>query len=239
MALWKPKAQALKDFALSLSCQGKMTQNPSLYTKKSRPLRPRFVRCWWWWSEGLNIYRIQAPAYNSYRFHSFPLLPCLNWGDSSKACRSFHQRAFDSAARSFFGTLTFLVYDDEEVSKQCSPWKGLSNSVLSFAHGIASGDLDLPNATRHHESETEDVLQATHWMHSMTAHTQGILWKMIEPRSRGWLCRSLAWKPEIPYFFVIMAKSRKGQFFGVIDQKSPWRIEKMVKPNRLVPKQKA
>ena len=31
------------------------------------------------------IYRIRAPAYNSYRFHSFPLLPCLNWGDSSKA----------------------------------------------------------------------------------------------------------------------------------------------------------
>ena len=66
--------------------------------------------------------------------------------------------------------------------------------MLSFAHGIASEDLDRPNACRHHESETniqtEDVLQATHWMHSMTAHTQGILWKMIEPRSRGWLCCS-------------------------------------------------
>ena len=34
------------------------------------------------------IHRIQTPAYNSYRFHSFPLLPCLKWGDSSKACRS-------------------------------------------------------------------------------------------------------------------------------------------------------
>ena len=25
-------------------------------------------------------------------------------------------------------------------------------------------------------------------MHSMTAHTRGILWKIIEPRSRSWLC---------------------------------------------------
>ena len=67
----------------------------------------------------------------------------------------------------------------------------LSNSVLSFARGIASEDLDRPNARRHHESETnvqtEDV-QATHWMHSMTAHTRGIVWKMIESRSHGWRC---------------------------------------------------
>ena len=56
MALWKPKAQAAKDFALSLSYQGEMTQNPSpdvvrpsMYTKENRPLRPRFVRCWGWW----------------------------------------------------------------------------------------------------------------------------------------------------------------------------------------------
>ena len=239
MALWKPKAQALKDFALSLSCQGKMTQNPSLYTKKSRPLRPRFVRCWWWWEWRLEY--IQNTS-TSIQFISFPFISppsMLKLRGFQQGLSVFPSTSIRFSHRSFFGTLTFLVYDDEEVSKQCSPWKGLSNSVLSFAHGIASGDLDLPNATRHHESETEDVLQATHWMHSMTAHTQGILWKMIEPRSRGWLCRSLAWKPEIPYFFVIMAKSRKGQFFGVIDQKSPWRIEKMVKPNRLVPKQKA
>ena len=68
----------------------------------------------------------------------------------------------------------------------------LSNSVLSFAPGIASEDLDRPNAWRHHESETnvqtEDVLQATHWMHSMTAHTRAIVWKIIESRSRGWRC---------------------------------------------------
>ena len=32
------------------------------------------------------IYRIQAPSYNSFHFHSFPLLPCLNWGDSRKVC---------------------------------------------------------------------------------------------------------------------------------------------------------
>ena len=45
---------------------------------------------------------------------------------------------------------------------------------------------------RHHESEThvqtEDVLQATHWMHAMTAHSRGIAWKMSGSRSRGWLC---------------------------------------------------
>ena len=68
----------------------------------------------------------------------------------------------------------------------------LSNSVFPFARGIASEDLDRANAWRHHESETnvqtEDVLQTTHWMHSMTAHTRGIVWKMIESRSRGWLC---------------------------------------------------
>ena len=75
--------------------------------------------------------------------------------------------------------------------KECLPWNVLSNSVLSFARGIASEDLDRPNARRHHESETnvqtEDV-QATHWMHSMTAHTRGIVWKMIEFRSHGWRC---------------------------------------------------
>ena len=90
------------------------------------------------------------------------------------------------------GTLTLLVYQDEEVSKECLPWNVLSNSVLSCARGIASEDLDRPNAWRHHESETnlqrEDVLQATHWMHSITAHSRGIVWKMIESRSRGWLC---------------------------------------------------
>ena len=90
------------------------------------------------------------------------------------------------------GTLTFLVYEDEEVSKECLPWNVLSNSVLSFARGIASEDIDRPNAWRHHESETnlqrEDVLQATYWMHSITAHSPGIVWKMIESRSYGWLC---------------------------------------------------
>ena len=68
----------------------------------------------------------------------------------------------------------------------------LSNSVLSFGRGIASEDLDRSNARRHHESETnvqtEEVLQATHWMHSMTAHTPGIVWKMIESRSHSWRC---------------------------------------------------
>ena len=90
------------------------------------------------------------------------------------------------------GTLTFLVCEDEEVSKECLPWNVLSNSVLVFVRGVASEDLDRPNAWRHHESETNvqtaEVLQATHWMHYMAAHTQGIVWKMIESRSRSWLC---------------------------------------------------
>ena len=90
------------------------------------------------------------------------------------------------------GTLTFLVCEDEEVSKECLPWNVLSNSVLVFVRGVATEDLDRPNAWRHHESETNvqtaEVLQATHWMHYMAAHTQGIVWKMIESRSRSWLC---------------------------------------------------
>ena len=93
------------------------------------------------------------------------------------------------------GTLTFLVYEDEEVSKECLPWNVPSNSVLSFARGIASEDLDYldrQNTWRHHESETdfqtEDVLQATHWMHSIPARSRGIVSKMIESRSHGWLC---------------------------------------------------
>ena len=120
-------------------------------------------------------------------------LPCLNWGDSSKVCMDTSVVFPSATAPSWYTDL--LVNEDEEVSKECLHWNGLSNSVLSFAHGIASEDLGRPNAWRHHESEThvqredaEDVLQATHWMHSMTAHTRGILWKMIEPRSRGWLC---------------------------------------------------
>ena len=60
-------------------------------------------------SEGLNIYRIHAPAYNSYRFHSFPLLPCLNWRDSSRLVWirwwSFHQ-AFDAATPCYADLLT-------------------------------------------------------------------------------------------------------------------------------------
>ena len=68
----------------------------------------------------------------------------------------------------------------------------LSNSVFFFARGVASVDLDRPNARRHHESETNvqtaEVLQASHWMHSKAARTQGIVWKMIESRSRSWLC---------------------------------------------------
>ena len=203
MALWKPKAQAAKDFALSLSCQGKMTQNPSadvvrpsMYTKKSRPFRPRFVKCWWWWWEWRLEY-IQNTC-TSIQFISFPFIS----PPSMLKLKGFQQGLSEyvdglsinqhSMQPQLLATLTF------------SPWKGLSNSVLSFAHGIASEDLD-PNAWRHHESETnvqtEDDLQATHWMPSMTAHTQGILWKMTEPRSRGWLCCSLAWKPEIPCFF--------------------------------------
>ena len=139
-------------------------------------------------SEGLNrrIYRIQAQAYNSYHFPSFHAqtegIPArFVW---IRRC-SFHQQLLP-------GTLTFLVYEDEEVSKECLPWSVLSNSVLSFARCVASEDLDRPNAWRHHESETnvqtEDVLQATHWMHSMTTHTRGIVWKIIESRSHGWRC---------------------------------------------------
>ena len=59
-------------------------------------------------------------------------------------------------------------------------------SVLSFARGIASEDLDHPNVWRLHESEThvqtqhpEDVLQGTQWMHSMTAQTRGICGKWL------------------------------------------------------------
>ena len=154
-------------------------------------------------SEGLNIQNTST----SIQFISFPFIS----PPSMLKLRGFQQgfsgyvMVFPSSHSMPSWYADFLVYDDEEVSKEFSPWKGLSNSVLSFAHGIASEDLDHPNAWRHHESETnvqtEDVLQATHWMHSMTAHTQGILWKMIEPRSRGWLCCSLAWKPEIPFFF--------------------------------------
>ena len=76
------------------------------------------------------------------------------------------------------GTLTFLVCEDMEVSKESLPWNVLSNSVLFFARGVASEDLDRPNAWRRHESETnvqtQEVLQATHWMHYMAARTQGI-----------------------------------------------------------------
>ena len=107
-------------------------------------------------------------------------------------------RVFQQGLYGYVGGLSishssfFLVYEDEEVSRERLPWNVLSNSALSFAHGIASQDLDRPNTWRHHESETnvqtEDVLQTTHCVHSMTAHTRGILWKMIEPRSRSWLC---------------------------------------------------
>ena len=80
------------------------------------------------------------------------------------------------------GTLTFLVYEDEEVSKECLPWNVLSISVLSVARGIASEDLDRPNEWRHHESETnvqtEDV-QATHWMHSMTTTPEVLCGKLL------------------------------------------------------------
>ena len=172
-----------------------MTQNPSpdvvrpsMYTKKSRPLRPRFVRCWWWWE-----WRLEYTS-TSIQFISFPFIS----PPSMLKLRAFQQGlsgyvdglSVKHSMQPLLATLTF------------SPWK-LSNSVLSFA-GIASEDLE-PNAWRRHESETnvqtEDDLQATHWMHSMTAHTQGILWKTIEHKSRGWLCCSLAWKPEVPFFF--------------------------------------
>ena len=161
-------------------------------------------------SEGLNIQNTST-SIQLIQFISFPFIlpPSMLKLRGFQQGPSINERSMQP--QPLLGTLTFLVFEDEEVSKECLPWKGLSNSVLSFAHGIASEDLDHPNAWRHHESETnvqtEDVLQATDWMHSMTAHAQGILWKMIEPGSRGWLCSSLAWKPEIPFFFVIKAKS--------------------------------
>ena len=134
-------------------------------------------------SEGLNIQNTST----SIQFISFPFIS----PSSMLKLKGFQQ--------GLSGYVDGLSINEHSMQPQLlatltfSPWKGLSNSVLSFAHGIASEDLD-PNAWRHHESETnvqtEDDLQATHWMHSMTAHTQGILWKMIEPRSRGWLCCS-------------------------------------------------
>ena len=176
-----------------------MTQNPSLDvvrpsidTKKSRPLRPPFWDVGRDKSEGLNR-RIEYKHQHTIHIISPPSMPKL---------RGFQQGLYGyvdvlSISENLMqpqllpGTLTFLVYEDEEVPKECLPWNVLSNSVLSFARGIASEDLDRPNAWRHHESETnvqtEDV-QATHWMHSMTAHTRGIVWKMIESRSHGWRC---------------------------------------------------
>ena len=127
------------------------------------------------------------------------------------------------------GTLTFLVYEDEEVSKECSPWKGLSDSILSFAHGIASKDLDRPNAWRHHESETnvqtDDALQATHWMDSMTAHAQGILWKMIEPRSRGWLCCS---RKQMLSNFVSSKRWKRLSLRKRFTQRCPLRLQRAI-----------
>ena len=200
-----------------------MTQNPSpdvvrpsMYTKKSRPLRHRFVRCWWWWEWRLEYteYKHQyKPAYNSYRFHSFPLLPCLNWGHSSKACRSFHQRAFDAAtAPSWYADLLGI-------------WRwGSLKAVLALKgavkfrtflclHRIRGFRPPKSMETSWKWSKCSNRRCSSgnrqpHWMHSMTAHTQGILWKMIEPRSRGWLCCSLTWKPKIPLFLLVMAKSR-------------------------------
>ena len=190
MALWKPEAQLAKDFAFSPSCQGKMTQNPStdvvrpsIYTKKNGHIAPVLWDVGGDGSEGLNIQNTST----SIQFISFPFIS----PSSMLKLKGFQQ--------GLSGYVDGLSINEHSMQPQLlatltfSPWKGLSNSVLSFAHGIASEDLD-PNAWRHHESETnvqtEDDLQATHWMHSMTAHTQGILWKMIEPRSRGWLCCS-------------------------------------------------
>ena len=110
---------------------------------------------------------------------------------------------------------------------QRSALKGLSNSVLSFAHGIASEDLDRPNACRHHESETnvqtEDALQATHWMHSMTAHTQAILWKMIEPRSRGWVCCS---RKQMLSKFISSKRWKRQSLRKRFKQRCPLRLQR-------------
>ena len=200
-----------------------MTQNPSpdvvrpsMHTKKSRPLRPRFVRCWRWWECRLEY--IQN-ASTSIQFISLSISP-----PSMLDLKGFQQGlsgyvdglSIKHSIQPLLATLTF------------SPWKGLSNSVLSFAHGIASEDLD-PNAWRHHESETnvqtEDVLQATHWMHSMTAHAQGILWKWLNIKVRVGVAVPSPGNPKSFFFWVII----NGQIhlnpvkdsFLVIDQKEP------------------
>ena len=203
MALWKPKGQARKILPSPYLAKVKWLRihPPMLSDQACRPRKAGHSAPVLWdvggdGSEGLNIQNTSTIIqFISFQFISPPSmlkLRAFQKGLSGYvAGLPINERSMQPQL--LLGTLTFLVYDDEEVSKQCSPWKGLSNSVLSFA-GIASEDLD-PNAWRHHESETnvqtEDVLQATHWMHSMTAHTQGILWKTMEPGSRGWLCCSL------------------------------------------------
>ena len=125
----KAKAYAAKDFALWLSCQSKMTQNlsrdvvrPSTYTKKSRPLRPRFVRCWCDGSEGLNIQNTRTSIQlMSFPFNSPPSMLKLRGfqkGLSGYDGLSINERSIQPQL--LLGTLTFLVYEDEEVSKECS-----------------------------------------------------------------------------------------------------------------------
>ena len=111
-------------------------------------------------SEGLNR-RIEYKHQHTIHIISPPSMPKL---------RGFQQGLY-GYVDVLPGTLTF--------NGVLQPWNVLPNSVGSFARGISWEDLDRPNAWRHYESETdietEDVLQATHWMHSMTAHTPEVL----------------------------------------------------------------
>ena len=211
MALWKPKAQAAKDFALSLSCQGKMTQNPSadvvrpsMYTKKSRPLRPRFVRCWW-------VMGVKAWIYTEYMHQHtihipfIPLLPCLNWRDSSRLVWirwwSFHQ-AFDAATPCYADLLTlkgavkfrtFLCswHRIRGFRPKCmeTSWKWNKSSNRRWSSG---NPLDA-----FHDSARPRYSVENDWT---------LLFPRLEARNP---------------MFVWSLWLSKGQFFGVIDQKSP------------------
>ena len=158
-------------------------------------------------SEGLNIYRIHAPAYNSYRFHSFPLLPCLNWRDSSRLVWirwwSFHQ-AFDAATPCYADLLTlkgavkfrtFLCswHRIRGFRPKCmeTSWKWNKSSNRRWSSG---NPLDA-----FHDSARPRYSVENDWT---------LLFPRLEARNP---------------MFVWSLWLSKGQFFGVIDQKSPER----------------
>ena len=224
-----------------------MTQNPSpdvvrpsMYTKKSRPLRHRFVRCWWWWEWRLEYteYKHQyKPAYNSYRFHSFPLLPCLNWGHSSKACRSFHQRAFDAAtAPSWYADLLGI-------------WRwGSLKAVLALKGAVKFRTFLCLHRIRGFRPPKS---METSWKWSKCSNrrcssgnrqpTGCIPWQRTPRVFCGkWLNLEVGvgfavpspGNPKSHYFWSLWLNRVKDSFLGSLIKKSLQGIEKMVKPNQ-------